>query len=462
MAPEVQQSDALQFELSAETLNQIETWLEEKDLGAITEFVGALHASDFADLIEKIDHTLRAELIRTARNFFTPEVFEYLPYSLQEAVARELDPKAVAQILSELDSDDALNIIAELEEKTRQRIMHELSATTRAEIEEGLAFPENSAGRLMQREVVAVPQFWTVGKTLDYLRAASGDELPEFYYAVFTIDALQRVSGRVPLSRLLSTLRSVRLVDIMDEDVQRVPATMDQEEVAFLFRRYALVSTPVVDENERLLGVITVDDVVEVIDEEASEDILKLASVGGETTDASSGVWITAWHRFGWLFINLLTALLASRVISLFSGSIEKVVALAVLAPVVASMGGNTGTQTLAVAVRALATKELTMANAARVVLKEAIVGGINGALFAVLVGLIAAWWYDSPALGIVIGLAMIINLISAGFFGAMIPIALNRFRFDPAVGSSVVLTTFTDCIGFFVFLALASMFVVK
>lgn len=462
MAPEVQQSDALQFELSAETLNQIETWLEEKDFGAITEFVAALHASDFADLIEKVDHTLRAELIRTARDFFTPEVFEYLPYSLQEAVARELDPKAVAQILSELDSDDALNIIAELEEKTRQRIMHELSATTRAEIEEGLAFPENSAGRLMQREVVAVPQFWTVGKTLDYLRAASGDELPEFYYAVFTIDALQRVSGRVPLSRLLSTLRSVRLVDIMDEDVQRIPATMDQEEVAFLFRRYALVSTPVVDESERLLGVITVDDVVEVIDEEASEDILKLASVGGETTDASSGVWITAWHRFGWLFVNLLTAMLASRVISLFSGSIEKVVALAVLAPIVASMGGNTGTQTLAVAVRALATKELTMANAARVVLKEAIVGGINGALFAVLVGLIAAWWYDSPMLGIVIGLAMIINLISAGFFGAMIPIALNRFRFDPAVGSSVVLTTFTDCIGFFVFLALASIFVVK
>ncbi|HCM83606.1 MAG TPA: magnesium transporter [Rhodospirillaceae bacterium] len=455
-------SETLQFELSAETLNQIETWLEEKNLDSVVEFVRELHASDFADLIEKIDHTQRAELIRTARQFFTPEVFEYLSYALQETVARELDPKAVAQILSELDSDDALNIIAELEEKTRQRIMHELSATTRAEIEEGLAFPENSAGRLMQREVVAVPQFWTVGKTLDYLRAASGDELPEDYYAVFAIDALQRVSGRVPISRLLSTLRSVRLLDIMDQNVQRIPATMDQEEVAFLFRRYALVSTPVVDADERLLGVITVDDVVEVIDEEASEDILKLASVGGETTDATSGVWITAWHRFGWLFINLLTAIFASRVISLFSGSIEKTVALAALAPIVASMGGNTGTQTLAVAVRALATKELTMANAARVVFKEAIVGGINGAFFAVLLGMIAGWIYNDIALGIVIGLAMIINLISAGFLGAMIPIALTRFRFDPAVGSSVVLTTFTDCIGFFVFLGLASLFVVK
>lgn len=461
MAAEIQ-SDALQFELSAETLNQVETWLEEKNFDAITEFVTALHASDFADLIEKIDYNLRAELIRTTRQFFTQEVFEYLSYDLQESVARELDPKAVAQILSELDSDDALNIIAELEEKTRQRIMHELSATTRAEIEEGLAFPENSAGRLMQREVVAVPQFWTVGKTLDYLRAAAGDELPEDYYAVFTIDALQRVSGRVPISRLLSTLRSVRLGDIMDENVQRIDAETDQEEVAHLFRRYALVSAPVVDANERLLGVITVDDVVEVIDEEASEDILKLASVGSETTDASSGVWVTAWHRFGWLFINLFTALFASRVIALFSGSIEKTVALAALAPIVASMGGNTGTQTLAVAVRALATKELTMANAARVVVKEAIVGGINGSFFALLIGLIAGWLYNDPTLGIVIGLAMIINLISAGFFGAMIPIALNRFRFDPAVGSSIVLTTFTDCIGFFVFLGLASLFVVK
>lgn len=456
------QTEVLQFELSADVLDQVETWLEEKSFDAITEFVGALHASDFADLIEKIAPALRPELIRSSRHFFTPEVFEYLSYDLQENVARELDPKVVAQLLSELDSDDALNIIAELEEKTRIRIMHELSATTRAEIEEGLAFPENSAGRLMQREVVAVPQFWTIGKTLDYLRAASGDELPEDYYAVFTIDALQRVSGRVPISRLLSTLRSVRLADIMDENVQRISADTDQEEVAFLFRRYALVSAPVVDANERLLGVITVDDVVEVIDEEASEDILKLASVGTETPDASAGIWMTAWHRFGWLFINLLTALFASRVIALFSGSIEKTVALAALAPIVASMGGNTGTQTLAVAVRALATKEVTMANATRVVFKEAVVGGINGALFAVLLGVAATWLYGDVALGIVLGLALIINLISAGFMGAMIPIALNRYKFDPAVGSSVILTTFTDCIGFFVFLALASLFVVK
>lgn len=455
------QPDVLAFELSAETLKQVETWLEDENGDALKEYVTTLHASDFADLIGKIDHGQRAELIRSTRPFFTPEVFEYLPYALQETVARELDPKAVAQILSELDSDDALNIIAELEDKTRQRIMHELSATTRAEIEEGLAFPENSAGRLMQREAVAVPQFWTVGKTLDYLRAAAREELPEDYYAVFTIDALQRVSGRVPISRLLSALRSIRLVDMMDENVRHIPATMDQEEVAFLFRRYALVSAPVVDAEERLLGVITVDDVVEVIDEEASEDILKLASVGGETTDASSGVWLTAWHRFGWLFINLLTAILASSVISLFEGNIQHVVALAVLAPIVASMGGNAGTQTLAVAVRALATKELTMANAARVVLKESLVGGINGALFALLIGLVAAWWYNSQALGLVIGLAMVINLVSAGFFGAMIPIALMRFRFDPAVGSSVVLTTFTDCIGFFVFLGLASLFIV-
>jgi magnesium transporter len=452
-------TELLQFELSADTLRQVETWLEEEDSPDLKNFVDALHASDFADLIEKIDPSQRTDLIRATRDHFTPEVFEYLSYALQETVARQLDPKAVAIILSELDSDDALNIIAELEDKTRAKIMHELSATTRAEIEEGLSFPENSAGRLMQREVVAVPQFWTVGKTLDYLRAAAGDELPADYYAVFTIDALQHVSGRVPTSRLLSSLRSVRLLDIMDDDVRRVPVTMDQEEVAHLFRRHALVSAPVVDEHERLLGVITVDDVVEVIDEEASEDILKLASVGGETTDASAGLWSTVWHRFGWLFVNLLTAFLASSVISLFEVSIEKIVALAVLAPIVAGQGGNSGTQTLAVVVRSLATREVTMANAWRVILKESIAGGLNGAFFGLITGLIAGFWYESPMLGIVIGLAMVVNLITAGFFGAMIPIALTRLRMDPAVGSAVVLTTFTDCVGFFAFLGLASLF---
>lgn len=461
MAPE-STIDAHEFQLSADTLVQVETWLEAEEFPALHQFIKELHAADFADLVEKIGPSSRVDLIHACNQFFTPDVFEYLSYSLQEAVVRELDPRKVAQIISELDSDDALNIIAELEDKTRAKIMHELSATTRAEIEEGLAFPENSAGRLMQREVVAVPEFWTIGKTLDYLRAASGDELPADYYAVFIVDAMQRVSGRVPISRLLSGLRTVRLADISDDKIRAIDAKMDQEEVAHLFRRYALVSAPVVDDDERLLGVITVDDVMDVVEEEASEDILKLAGTAGDVTDISENVWMTAWHRFGWLFINLLTAFMASSVISLFEGAIEKVVALAVLAPIVAGQGGNAGTQTLAVVVRALATREVTMANAWRVVLKEALAGALNGLGFAIITGGVAGLWYHDPMIGLVIGLAMIVNLVVAGFVGAMIPISLNYFKFDPAVGSAVVLTTFTDCIGFFTFLGLASLFIAK
>ncbi len=445
------------FVLDAETLRAVEAWVEENDTTALTTYVEDLHAADFVELIEKINPVLRADFIGMTRGKFNYEIFEYLPFPIRSAVVRELDAGNVAQIINELDSDDALDLLIELDKKTQTRVMRNLSGTTRAEIEEGLAFPEASAGRLMQREVVSVQQFWTVGKTLDYLRAASGEELPTDYYALFTVDAGKRVTGRVPISRLLSTPRAARLTDILDAVTYEIPALMDQEDVAWLFRRHGLVSAPVIDETKRLLGVITVDDVIDVVQEEAAEDILNLAGVGADNTDIASGFWITTWHRFKWLFVNLLTAFMASAVIGFFEGSIKKVVALAVLAPIVAGMGGNSGTQTLAVAVRALATKELTPANAARIIWKETIMGGANGFLFALLTGAGAAYWYHDALIGIVIGLAMITNMIAAGFSGIIIPVILNRIKIDPAVGSAVILTTVTDCVGFFSFLGIAT-----
>ncbi|CAO3401543.1 Mg/Co/Ni transporter MgtE, CBS domain-containing [Azospirillum palustre] len=308
---------------------------------------------------------------------------------------------------------------------------------------------------MMQRELVAVPEFWTVGKTIDFVRAAT-DTLPEDFYDIFIVDPMHRVVGAVPLSRLLRQRRAVRIADLVTGEVDAIPATMEREEVANLFRQYALVSAPVVDAAGRLIGVITVDDVVRIIDEEADDDLRKLSGSGD--TGVFSGIGDIARSRVGWLTINLGTAFLASGVISLFEGTIEQIVALAVLMPIVASMGGNAGTQTLAVVVRALATHDLSSANAMRVVGKELLVGLINGGIFAVMVGLIALVWYG-PLIGVVIGLAMIINLVVAGLSGALIPLGLEKLGVDPAVSSAVFLTTVTDVVGFLAFLGLASVF---
>ena len=308
----------------------------------------------------------------------------------------------------------------------------------------------------MQREYVAVPEFWTVGKTVDYLRAAATD-LPEDFYDLIVITPTYHVVGEVPLARLVRAKRSEKLESLTLDSLHTISADMDQEDVALLFQREDLGSAPVVDDEGRVIGVITVDDIMDVINEEAQEDILKLAGV--TDTDLYRAILSTTGNRFRWLFVNLLTAILASMVIAMFEATIEEIVALAVLMPIVASMGGNAGTQALTVAVRALATKELSSTNTFRIIGKETIVGTLNGIGFAIIMGFIAALWFSNPMLGLVIGIAMTLNLIIAGFCGAGIPILLQRMGADPAVSSTVFLTTVTDVIGFFGFLGLASLF---
>jgi len=374
---------------------------------------------------------------------------------LQRSTLSSLPADQVAEIISAVESDDALELISNLDEDFQKEIMRKLSAKIRIAVEEGLSFPEDSAGRLMQREIVAVPDFWTAGKTVDYLRSAS-DELPERFFDIFVVSPAYHIMGEIPLSKLIRSKRSAKIEDLTLDDTHVIPANMDQEEVADIFRRDNVISAPVADENGRLLGVITIDDVIDVIDEEAGEDILALAGV--DQGDLYRAVWATTGTRFRWLFVNLLTAIIASIVISFFGATIEQIVALAILMPIVASMGGNAGTQALTVAVRALATKEISETNTMRVIWKEVLVGTINGSIFAIIAGGLAAMWFASPMLGIVIALAMVINLAVAGLFGAGIPIFLDRRGADPAVSSAVLLTTITDVVGFFAFLGLAAL----
>ncbi len=446
------------FSLSDERIADIRVILEEGNQETLKLVLDDLTEAELADFFQKLDRGERKEFLSKYSDLVDPDFYAHLDYELRTDILSDMPPAKVARIVSELESDDALDLIIDLEPQFQKEILKKLSAKDRIAIEEGLNYPEESAGRLMQREYVAIPQFWTVGKTIDYLRAAQ-EELPEDFYDLIVIDPSYHVVGEIPLNRLVRAKRSEKIDDIRREDIHIVPATMDQEEVAHLFRREDLGSAPVVDDDGRLVGVITIDDVIDVIDEEAQEDILKLAGV--EESDLYRAALSTSLSRSRWLLVNLLTAFMAAGVVSLFGSTIEKVVALAVLMPIVAGMGGNAGTQALAVAVRAIAMRELSGTNASRAVMKEAIVGLINGCLFAVLVGVIAALWFQTPVLGGVIGMAMIINLLTAGVFGAGIPVLLDRFDLDPAISSSVFLTAVTDTVGFFVFLGLATLLMV-
>lgn len=453
-----EQEEENPFVLSDQHIEDILEALHSGYDDVVIQKIADLSPAEAADLLEKASEEDRELLLTRHAVAFSAETYSELDPHLQNQMLSKMPPRYVAAIISELDSDDALSLVESLDEDLRKSVIHNLSASTRLALVEGLSYPEYSAGRLMQREFVAIPQFWTVGKTIDYLRAASED-LPDYFYDIFVITPTYRVVGEIPLSRIIRARRSEKIDHLKLEDIHPVPATMNQEEVAQMFRREDITSAPVVDEEDRLIGMITIDDVVDVIDEEAQEDMLHLSGVG--ESDLYHAVISTASSRFRWLFINLFTAMLAATVISLFSGTIEKLVALAVLMPVVAGMGGNAGTQALAVAVRSLATNELSRVNERRVLLKEVGVGAINGLLFAVMIGVTAGLWFQNPMLGCVIGAAMIINLITAGFFGAFIPIVLDRIGADPAVASSVFLTTMTDIVGFFAFLGLATIFLI-
>ena len=441
--------------LTDKLVRKIEKALDEHNLRKVERKLAPLHSADLADLLERLhkdDRDTVVDLIRPQLQI-DADVLTHLQDEVREQVLERLEPEEIAGALVELDSDDALDLVEDLDDQEREEILASMPTAARMLVEEGLTFPENSAGRLMQREFVAVPMFWTVGKTIDYLRAA--DDLPDDFYVLFVVDPMYRPVGTAVLSRVLRSKRSVKVETLLSDEVHPVRAELDQEEVAFLFRQYGMVSAPVVDEADRLIGVVTVDDVVAVIDEEAEEDLLKLGGVSED--DIYRDVLNTTRSRMSWLGVNLLTAIAASAVIAIFESTIERVVALAVLMPIVASMGGNAGTQTLTVAVRALATKELTTSNAARVVWKEIMVGLLNGLMFALVAGGLTWAWSQDLVLAAVIGAAMIINLIVAGFSGAMIPLALEKMGVDPAVASAVFLTTVTDVIGFFAFLGLAA-----
>ena len=428
--------------------------IEAGDAAALRALVGGLHESDLGALLEALAAEQRPRLVELLGIDFDFTALTEVDETVRDEILDELAPKTVAEGVRELESDDAVAILEDLPKAEQTEILDQLPAPERVALARSLEYPEDSAGRRMQTEFIAVPPTWNVGTAIDYMRETA--DLPERFYQLYVVDGDRRLQGGVPLDRLLRSKRPIPIIDLMEE-YQRVHATDDQEEVARQFERYNLVSMPVVDMDERLVGVITVDDVVDVIEEEAEEDIHAL---GGVTRDEelSDSVWTTARGRFNWLLVNLATAFLASSVLGLFEGQLQKMVALAVLAPIVASQGGNATTQTMTVAVRALATRDLTDSNAWRVIMRELMVGLLNGLAFAVITGVAAYAWFRVPGLGFVIGLAMICNLVAAALGGILIPLALFRMKFDPAVASSPFVTTVTDVVGFFSFLSIATL----
>lgn len=431
--------------------------VEALDRGAEAEVRAKLadvHEADIADLLGLVGPDQRHALVRALREELTPEILSELSEDVRDEVLDLMAPKAIADAVQALDTDDAVYLLQDMDEERQQEVLSHMSEADRAAVELSLQYPEYSAGRLMQREVVAVPGFWSLGQIIDHLRETP--DLPDEFFEIFIVDPAGHLLGTVPVSHIVRSPRPTLVADIMDKEPVKVPVTLDQEEVAYLFEQYSLVSAPVVDEDDRLVGMVTVDDIVEVIQEAASEDLLALGGVSDEEGPTASVLEITR-GRFSWLFVNLLTAILASIVIGFFGTTIQQVVALAILMPIVASMGGNAGTQTLTVAVRAIAMRELTPANAARIVVREVLVGGLNGIIFAVIMGVVGWLWFNDPGLGAVLATAMVINLVCAGLAGILVPLSLQRAGIDPAVSSTVFVTTVTDVVGFFVFLGLAT-----
>lgn len=433
-------------------VERLRALLGSADAHELAALVAPLHASDMGDVLEALDAEERLRLVTLLGDKFDFSVLTEVDDTIRSELIEELPTAEIARGVAELDSDDAVHILEDIEIGEREEILAQLPAFERLSLRRSLDFPEDSAGRLMQTEFIAIPPYWTVGQTIDYLR--SEKELPDDFYQIYVVDPAYNLMGIVSLDKFLRSKRDVRIGDMMNTNVIEVPATEDQEEAARDFERYDLVEVAVVDESHRLVGVLTIDDIVDVIHEEATEDMQLLAGVGDE--EISDTVVTTVRGRATWLVVNLVTATLASLVIGLFDATIEQMVALAVLMPIVASMGGNAATQTMTVTVRALAMRELDSFKIRRLIVREFVVGVLNGVIFALLLGLLTALRFFDPTLGIIIGLAMVINMIVAGSAGILIPISLDRLRIDPAIASSVFVTTVTDVVGFFGFLGLA------
>ncbi|QFT80287.1 Magnesium transporter MgtE [Roseovarius sp. THAF27] len=412
------------------------------------------HPADIADLLEQINSFDRRRLIELYGHEFDGDVLTELDETIREEVISILAPEVLTNAVRDLESDDVVDLVEDMEESRAAEILGVLEDSDRTLVQQSLSYPEYSAGRLMQREVVMAPEHWNVGEAIDYLR--DQDDLPDQFYHIVLVDPRLKPVGNVTLGKLMASRREVMLSSLVEETFHVIPAEQYEGDVAYAFNQYHLISAPVVDEDERLVGVITIDDAMAVLDEEHEEDILRLAGVSEEGS-LSDRVISTTKRRFPWLAVNLVTAIMASLVIAQFEAAIAQIVALAVLMPIVASMGGNAGTQSLTVAVRAIATKDLTGSNVWRFIRREVLVGLVNGVIFAVVMGIVGVLWFGGPELGYVIGAAMVINLVMAGLAGTVIPVVLDRVGVDPALASGAFVTTVTDVVGFFAFLGLAA-----
>ena len=443
------------FEFNKEYIKVVNEKIQNNDALFITNSLNELHPADAADIIEHLSETDREKLIKLNSFKINPEVFIELNESIQSEIIKYLSTNTIVSILKNLESDNAIKILENLDEKNKNIVLNSLAPKDRFALQESLSYPEDTAARLMQREFTAIPSNWSVGQTIDYLR--ENKDLPEEFLEIFIVDNEFKPIGTVPSSKVLRTARESKMQSIMLETQLSIPVDMDQEEVGHLFENYNLNSACVVDKNNKLVGMITSDDVLTVLKEEAEEDALRLAGVGDE--EITDGVLKKTKRRFTWLLLNLFTAIIASVVIGFFQEDIEKVVALAVLMPIVASMGGNAGMQTLAVTIRTIATNELTKNNFSQTVLKEFSIGILNGIIFAIISAVIVQLWFQDFTLSLIISISMILNMIVAGLFGILVPVTLKRFKIDPAIGSSVFVTTITDVIGFLSFLGIGAYF---
>ena len=443
------------FEFNKEFINVLSKKIKDNDTAFLNRTLKELHPSDSADLIENLIPENRTKLIEIEGFNLDPEIFIELNESIQTEIFILLSTESIVNILRRLESDNALKILENLDEKKKNTVLNKLPPKDRFILQEGLSYPEDSAARIMQREFTAIPSNWSVGQTIDYLR--ENKDLPEEFLEIFIVDSDFKPIGTVPSSKVLRAPRDSKMNLIMSEMQVLIPVNMDKEEVGRIFENYNLISAGVVDKTNKLVGMITGDDVVTVVKEEAEEDVLRLAGVGDE--EITDSVLKKTKRRFNWLLLNLFTALLATWVISKFGATIEQMVALAFLMPIVASMGGNAGMQTLAVTIRAIATKELSSGNLIQIVTKEFIIGVLNGIIFAAITGLIVQLWFKEINLSILIAVAMVLNMMVAGLFGILVPVSLKKFNIDPAIASSVFVTTITDVIGFLSFLGIGAYF---
>ncbi len=440
--------------ISALWLERLRAFLSAARGEDVALVMAPLHTSDVGDVLEQLDHDERLVLVRLLGDAFDFSALTEVDESIRVEIMEALPNAAIARGVAELDNDDAVYLLEDLEKEDQDEILSALPTFERLSLKRSLDFPEESAGRRMQTDFIAIPPFWTVGQTIDYLRTEA--DLPDEFYQIYVVDAAYKVLGTLPLDKFLRAQRATKIDAVMNTSLVLVKAEEDQEEAARSFERYDLVEVGVVDDNGRLVGVLTIDDIVDVIQEEAEEDIRLMAGVGDE--DVSDTTVDTVKSRVPWLVVNLVAAVLVSLVIGLFNATIEQMVALAVLMPIVASMGGNAGAQTMTVTVRALAMRELDGGRLRRLIRREMVVGLVNGVIFAILIGIVTALRYGNVELGVVIGLAMVINLIVAGTFGILIPLTLDRLKADPAIASAVFVTTITDVVGFFAFLGIAGL----